>query len=259
MTDVREDLLVVTDLSLSFAGVKAMDSVSFSVREGELFSIIGPNGAGKSSMFNCISGVYRPQSGSVTFQGAELIGMKPHRIAQKGIARTFQNVEVFPAMTVQENLLLSRHNAMRAGPLENMLRLGRSAREERAAIAFVGEIAERLRIGHLLRTEVGSLPHGTQKRIELARALAMEPRLIMLDEPVAGMNHEESAEMTTAITDVNKDLGVAILLVEHDMQMVMGISDRICALNFGQRIALGSPAEVIANEAVIAAYLGAAL
>jgi len=253
------DLLEVTDLSLAFAGVKALDGVTFSVREGELFSVIGPNGAGKSTLFNCISGVYRPQTGSVRFAGSDLIGMKPHRIAKLGIARTFQNVEVFPAMTVLENLLLSRHNFMRSGVVASMVRLGRSAREEREAVRAVQEFAELLRIEQILNVPVGSLPHGTQKRIELARALAMEPRLIMLDEPVAGMNHDETDEMTLAIQQVNRDLGVAILLVEHDMSMVMSISDRVCAIDFGQRIALGSPEEVVRDSAVITAYLGGAL
>ncbi|MFE4503208.1 ABC transporter ATP-binding protein [Rhodococcus sp. NPDC056743] len=258
MSETRANLLEIEGLSLSFSGVKAIDGVSFSIAEGELFSVIGPNGAGKSSLFNCISGVYSPQSGSVRFAGAELLGLPAHRIAKKGIARTFQNVEVFPAMTVLDNLLLSRHNAMRAGALENMLWLGRSAREEKAAVEKVREVAAMMQIEHLADTPVGSLPHGTQKRIELARAMAMEPRLIMLDEPVAGMNHDESAEMTETIVKVNRDLGVAILLVEHDMKMVMGISNRVCVLNFGQRIALGKPAEVIRDEAVVAAYLGAA-
>jgi branched-chain amino acid transport system ATP-binding protein len=253
------DLLEVTDLSLAFAGVKAIDGVTFSVREGELFSVIGPNGAGKSSLFNCISGVYRPQSGSVRFAGTELLGRKPHRIARMGVARTFQNVEVFPAMTVLENLLLSRHNFMRSGVVASMLRVGRSAREEREAVGVVQEFAELLRIEQILNVPVGSLPHGTQKRIELARALAMEPRLIMLDEPVAGMNHDETDEMTAAIQQVNRDLGIAILLVEHDMSMVMSISDRVCALDFGQRIALGEPDDVIRDGAVIEAYLGGAL
>jgi branched-chain amino acid transport system ATP-binding protein len=258
-TASEADLLVVDGLSLSFAGVKALDGVTFSVREGELFSVIGPNGAGKSSLFNCISGVYRPQSGSVRFGGAELVGLKPHRVAGKGIARTFQNVEVFPAMTVEENLLLARDGFMKAGAFSCMVRIGRSAREEREAAAAVRKYAELLRIDHLLAAPVGSLPHGTQKRIELARALAMEPRLIMLDEPVAGMNFDETSEMTDAIRQVNRDLGVAILLVEHDMTMVMGISDRVCALDFGQRIALGTPTEVARDSMVVNAYLGGAL
>jgi len=259
MAEVARDLLEVDGITLSFAGVRALDGVTFSVREGELFSVIGPNGAGKSSLFNCISGVYKPQEGSVRFGGAELVGLKPHRIARKGIARTFQNVEVFPAMTVEENLLLARDGFMKAGALACMLRVGRSAREERAAAAAVRGYAELLRIEHLLATPVGSLPHGTQKRIELARVLAAEPRLIMLDEPVAGMNHDETGEMAETIQRVNRDLGVAILLVEHDMAMVMGISDRVCALDFGQRIALGTPAEVARDAAVVNAYLGGAL
>ena len=259
MADLNDDLLTVEDLSLNFAGVKAIDGVTFSVREGELFSVIGPNGAGKSSLFNCISGVYRPQSGSLRFAGDELIGLKPHQVARKGIARTFQNVEVFPAMTVEENLLLSRHNFMRSGPLACMVRLGRSLREERQAAQKVREYAELLQIEHVLDQPVGPFPHGTQKRIELARVLAMEPRLIMLDEPVAGMNFDETAEMTATIQQVNAELGVAVLLVEHDMRMVMEISDRICALDFGQRIALGTPDEVARDQRVITAYLGGAL
>jgi branched-chain amino acid transport system ATP-binding protein len=259
MAEVARDLLEVEGITLSFSGVRALDGVTFSVREGELFSVIGPNGAGKSSLFNCISGVYKPQEGSVRFGGDELVGLKPHRIACKGIARTFQNVEVFPAMTVEENLLLARDGFMKAGPLACMLRVGRSAREERAAAAAVREYAALLRIDHLLGAPVGSLPHGTQKRIELARALAMEPRLVMLDEPVAGMNFDEKTEMAETIQRVNRDLGVAILLVEHDMTMVMGISDRVCALDFGQRIALGTPTEVARDSAVVNAYLGGAL
>lgn len=258
MSDQAATLLEVKDLTLSFAGVKALNGVTFDVREGELFSVIGPNGAGKSSLFNCISGVYRPQSGSVRVAGDEVVGLAPHKVALKGVARTFQNVEVFPAMTVRENLLLSRHNFMRSGALACMVRLGRSAREEREASAIVERHADMLKIGHLLETPVGLLPHGTQKRVELARVLAMDPRLIMLDEPVAGMNHEETGEMAAAIQQVNKDLGVAVLLVEHDMPMVMAISDRVCALDFGQRIALGTPAEVARDEAVITAYLGGA-
>lgn len=255
----RQPLLEIANLSLNFAGVKALDDVSFDIAPGQLFSVIGPNGAGKSSLFNCISGVYRPASGSVRFDGREIVGLPSHRVTKLGIARTFQNVEVFPGMTVQENLLLARHNALRSGPLGCMVRLGRSAREERQAAAQIGEVAERLGISRLLGELVGSLPHGTQKRIELARVLAMDPRLIMLDEPVAGMNHDESAEMAATIRQVNRDLGVAVLLVEHDMNVVMSISDEVCVLDFGQRIARGRPDEVMGDERVINAYLGGAL
>jgi len=256
---VSTALLEIEDLTLSFAGVRALDGVSFTVGEGDLFAVIGPNGAGKSTLFNCISGIYRPESGSIRFAGRELLGSAPHRIAQAGIARTFQNVDVFPAMTVRECLLLARHRHLRSGPLAAMIRWGRSAREERAALRHVTEVADRLGLGHLLGRPVGPLPHGVQKRVELARSLCMEPRLLLLDEPVAGMNHEETAEMAATLREVNSDLGVTMLLVEHDMSMVMGISNRVCVLDFGRRIALDSPANIVRDEAVINAYLGGAL
>ncbi|TDE22914.1 ABC transporter ATP-binding protein [Actinomadura sp. 6K520] len=252
-------LFEVEDLTLSFAGVRALDGVAFTIDEGELFAVIGPNGAGKSTLFNCISGIYRPESGSIRFAGGQLLGRSPHRIASAGIARTFQNVDVFPAMTVQECLLLARHQHLRSGPVASMIRWGRSAREERAALRQVTETADRLGLGDLLQHTVGTLPHGVQKRVELARSLCMEPRLLLLDEPVAGMNHEETAEMAATLSEVNSDLGVTMLLVEHDMSMVMGISDRVCVLDFGRRIALDTPANVVRDEAVIDAYLGGAL
>ncbi|MEU5993667.1 ABC transporter ATP-binding protein [Spirillospora sp. NPDC047418] len=252
-------LIEIEDLALSFAGVRALDGVTFSIDEGELFAVIGPNGAGKSTLFNCISGIYRPGAGSIRFGGRELLGTAPHRIAKAGIARTFQNVDVFPAMTVQECLLLARHQHLRSGPVAGMIRWGRSAREERAALRHVTEVADRFGLGGLLRHRVGPLPHGVQKRVELARSLCMEPRLLLLDEPVAGMNHEETAEMAATLREVNTDLGITMLLVEHDMSMVMGISDRVCVLDFGRRIALDTPANVVRDEAVIDAYLGGAL
>lgn len=252
-------LLEIEDLSLSFYGVRALDGVSFSIDKGELLAVIGPNGAGKSSLFNCISGVYRPESGAIRFDGREILGKSPHRIANAGVARTFQNVDVFPAMTVLECLLLARHQHLRSGPLACMLRIGRSAREDREATQEVSAIADRLGIGHLLNETVGPLPHGTQKRIELARALCMEPQLLLLDEPVAGMNHDETAEMTETLRDINAEMGITMLLVEHDMGMVMGIADRVCVLDFGRRIALDTP-DVVANDAaVVNAYLGGAL
>lgn len=256
---MKSALLEVDDLNLSFSGVLALDSVSFSIDKGELLAVIGPNGAGKSSLFNCISGIYRPEAGTMRFDGQEILGKSPHRIAHAGIARTFQNVDVFPAMSVLECLLLARHQYLRSGPLACMLRIGRSAREDRAATQQVSVIADRLGIGHLLHETVGPLPHGTQKRIELARALCMEPQLLLLDEPVAGMNHDETAEMTETLRDINAEMGITMLLVEHDMGMVMGIADRVCVLDFGRRIALDTPAAVASDAAVVNAYLGGAL
>lgn len=252
-------ILVVEDLDLRFSGLMALSSVGFAVEEGEIFSIIGPNGAGKSSLFNCISGLYQPQGGSIRFRSVELLGLKPHRRTKLGIARTFQNVETFPRMTVLDCLMLSRHNAMRTGPFSAMLGFGRSRREDREAEAFVREIAAQLRLDGLLHTIIGTLPHGIQKRLELARVMAMEPQLIMLDEPVAGMNSDETQEMTEMITRMNRDFGVSVLLVEHDMSMVMAISDRVCALDFGRRIAMGTSEEMMKDENVINAYLGAGL
>lgn len=263
LTDRGEEtdtsILVIEDLNLRFSGLMALTSVGFAVEEGEIFSIIGPNGAGKSSLFNCISGLYQPQSGSIRFRGVELLGMKPHRRTKLGIARTFQNVETFPRMTVLDCLMLSRHNAMRTGPFAAMIGLGRSRREDREAEAFVRNIAESLRLDGLLHTVIGTLPHGTQKRLELARVMAMDPQLIMLDEPVAGMNGDETKEMTEMITRMNREFGVSVLLVEHDMSMVMSISDRVCALDFGRRIAIGTSEEMMRDENVINAYLGAGL
>ncbi|MEU4641443.1 ABC transporter ATP-binding protein [Micromonospora sp. NPDC023814] len=256
MSDV---LLSVEGLSLRFAGVRALTDVSFDVRRGQLFSVIGPNGAGKSSLFNCISGVYRPTSGSIRFDGTELVGRAPHRIAKLGIARTFQNVEVFPTMTVLENLLLARHHHMRGGVPAGVLWFGRARREEVAARRAVDRTIDFLGLGDLRHRRVGSLPHGLQKRVELGRTLAMEPKLLLLDEPVAGMNHDETQEMVRAIVRARQELGIAVVLVEHDMGVVMEISEEICVLDFGERIALGAPADVARDEAVLTAYLGGAL
>ncbi len=251
-------VLDVTELSLSLAGVRALEGVSFQVEEGELFSIIGPNGAGKTSLFNCISGVYRPRSGAVRVLGQDVTGRRPHQIAALGVARTFQNVEVFPTMTVLENLLLGRHQQMHSGLLTGMVFSGRAAHEEVANRARVEEIIDFLDIPQLRNQRVGALPHGLRKRVELGRALAMEPRVLLLDEPVAGMNQEETEDLVRFILDVNEDLGTTVVLVEHDMSVVMEISDRVVVLDYGRKIGDGTPDEVRGNPDVIKAYLGTA-
>jgi branched-chain amino acid transport system ATP-binding protein len=253
---VNGPLLEVAELSLSFSGVRALERVSFHVDEGELFSVIGPNGAGKTSLFNCISGVYRPASGAVRLAGTDVTGRRPHRIAALGVARTFQNVEVFPTMTVLENLLLGRHQQMRSGVLSGMVFSGRAVREEVANRARVEEIVDFLDIPHLRTQRVGALPHGLRKRVELGRALAMEPRLLLLDEPVAGMNQEETEDMVRFILDVNEELGTTVVLVEHDMSVVMEISSNVAVLDFGRLVTVGSPEAVASHPEVVKAYLG---
>jgi branched-chain amino acid transport system ATP-binding protein len=255
---VTEPLLQASDLTLRFGGNTVLDGVSFDVREGELFAVIGPNGAGKTSTFNCISGVYRPQEGTVTFRGRPLTGLKPDRVAGLGIARTFQNIELFENLTVLDNLLLGRHQQLRAPWWQAMAWLPRARREEYAARREVEYIIDFLELEAVRHAPVGILPYGIKKRIELGRALAMDPRLLLLDEPVAGMNAEETEDMARFILDVRTELGVAMIMVEHDMRLVMDLADRVMVLDFGRRIALGSPQEVQRDPAVIAAYLGGA-
>jgi branched-chain amino acid transport system ATP-binding protein len=249
-------ILEITDVELAFAGLKAIDGVSLSVRNGELFAIIGPNGAGKTSIFNCISGVYRPQRGSIRFFGTELVGMRPNRVADLGVARTFQNIELFPQMTVLDNLMLGRHKHVRYGTPLAMLRIGPAAREEERNREIVEGIVEFLEIQQFRRSYVAMLPYGIQKRIELGRALAMEPRLLLLDEPVAGMNVEETEDMARFITDIKRELGIGIILVEHDMRMVMDLADTVLAIDFGRPIAAGAPRDLQEHPDVIRAYLG---
>jgi branched-chain amino acid transport system ATP-binding protein len=244
------------DVSLSFGGVKAINGVSFEVEEGELFSIIGPNGAGKTSIFNVLSGVYKPQEGSVRWRGEELLGQRPDLIAARGMARTFQNIELFEHMTVIENLMLGRHVRMGASWVNDALYLGRTNRDELANRAVVEDIIDFLEIEQWRKYPVSLLPYGIQKRVELGRALAMEPELLLLDEPVAGMNLEETEDMARFVLDIRLELGIAMILVEHDMGLVMDIADRIMVLDFGQKIAEGTPSEVSTNPAVIKAYLG---
>ncbi len=251
-------ILTVTDLALRFGGTKAIDGVSFDVKKGELFSVIGPNGAGKTSIFNCLSGVYRPQEGSIDFLGRSLLGMRPDAIAKLGVARMFQNIELFDNLTVLDNLMLGRHQHLQYGTLAGMLYVGKAKNVELANRRIVEDIIDFLEIEAFRKFPVGMLPYGVKKRVELGRALAMEPKVLLLDEPVAGMNVEETEDMARFILDIRAELDLAMVLVEHDMGLVMDLADRVMVLDFGQRISLGSPDEVQSDPAVIAAYLGEA-
>ncbi|HEX6287330.1 MAG TPA: ABC transporter ATP-binding protein [Acidimicrobiia bacterium] len=251
-----DHLLEVRDIHLSFKGVKAVDGVSFTVDDGELFAIIGPNGAGKTSLFNSINQVYHPQQGDILWKGESLMGLKPNVTAERGIARTFQNIALYPHMTVLENILTGRHVRMGAGWIAGALWIGKAKSEEMENREIVESIIDFLEIEQWRKYPVGLLPYGIQKRVELGRALAMDPELLMLDEPVAGMNLEETEDMARFILDVQDELRIAIILVEHDMGLVMDIADRVLVLDFGQQIATGKPAEIQANPNVIKAYLG---
>ncbi|MEV0297795.1 ABC transporter ATP-binding protein [Nocardia sp. NPDC050710] len=249
-------LLRATGLSLNFGGTRALSDISFEVTEGELLAVIGPNGAGKTSLFNCLSGVYRPQHGSITLAGETMTGRAPDAIARLGIARMFQNIELFDNLTVLDNIKLGRHLHLRYGPVAAALRLPKARREELAARLYAEGLIEFLELQQVRDHPVGLLPYGVKKRVELARALAMEPRLLLLDEPVAGMNVEETTDMARFILDVRTDLELAMIMVEHDMRLVMDLADRIMVLDFGERIALGTPSQVRTDPRVIAAYLG---
>ncbi|MFE9100135.1 ABC transporter ATP-binding protein [Actinomadura geliboluensis] len=250
--------LVVEGLTVRFAGLTALDGVGFTVAAGSVHAVIGPNGAGKSTCFNVLSGVYRASGGSVRFGGAELTALPPHRIAALGVARTFQNIALSRHLTVENNLMLGRHRLTRAGFVSAGLRLPRARREDARHRARVRDIARFVGVAEHLAAPVGLLSYGVQKRVELARALAMEPRLLLLDEPVAGMNGAERRRMAGVIARVRADLGVSVLLVEHDMGMVMRLADEVTVLDFGKRIAGGAPEAVQRDPAVVRAYLGAA-
>ncbi len=250
-------LLEVEGITLRFGGVTALSGVSFTVEPGELFAIIGPNGAGKTSIFNCLNGVYRPAEGRIALAGQSLMGVGATQTAKLGIARTFQNLGLFSHLTVLENILLGRHHLMTTGFLAGAIWWGRARREELAQRRHCEDIIELLELEPYRFSPVSLLPYGVRKRVEVARAVAMDPRLLLLDEPAAGMNLEESEDMARYIREINEELQVAMILVEHDMHMVMDLAHRVMAMDFGKVLAIGLPDEVRTNPAVIEAYLGA--
>jgi branched-chain amino acid transport system ATP-binding protein len=255
---IGEVVLDLKNISLAFGGVKALTDISFDVREHEIRAIIGPNGAGKSSMLNVINGVYTPQEGEIVFRGQRFHKMSSRQVAEMGVARTFQSLALFKGMSVLDNIMSGRNLKMKSGIVAQMLRVGPAEREEIEQRQFVERIIDFLEIQPYRKTPVGRLPYGLQKRVDLGRALAMEPTMLLLDEPMAGMNVEEKQDMCRFILDVNDEFGTTIVLIEHDMSVVMDISDRVVVLDYGKKIGDGSPDEVRSNPDVIAAYLGVA-
>ncbi|MDG0996701.1 MAG: ABC transporter ATP-binding protein [Gammaproteobacteria bacterium] len=254
--DNKKPILVLKDISLSFKGVKAITDISFNVYEGEICSVIGPNGAGKSSMLNVINGVYIPQEGTITFDGKEFTKMKPHSAAVMGIGRTFQNIALFAGMSVLDNIMSGRNLMMKANFWEHALNIGRAEKEELEHRQAVEEIIEFLGLQSIRKTPVASLAYGLQKRVELGRALAAKPKMLLLDEPMAGMTMEEKLDMSCFIQEINRNYGTTIVLIEHDMGVVMDISDHVVVLDYGKKIGDAAPDEVMNNQDVIDAYLG---
>jgi branched-chain amino acid transport system ATP-binding protein len=253
---IGDVILDVQNISLAFGGVKALTDISFNVHEHEVRAIIGPNGAGKSSMLNCINGVYTPQQGSITFKGKTFKHMNSRQVAEMGVARTFQNLALFKGMSVLDNIMTGRNLHIKSNLFLQALRWGPAEREENQHREYVEKIIDFLEIQAYRKTPVGQLPYGLQKRVDLGRALAMQPQVLLLDEPMAGMNLEEKQDMCRFVLDVNDEFGTTVVLIEHDMGVVMDISDRVVVLDYGKKIGDGTPKEVRANPEVIKAYLG---
>ena len=249
--------LDIKDVSLNFGGVRAVDGFSFDARYGEIHALIGPNGAGKSTVLNCICGYYRPTSGEILLDGEQIVGRRPDRVARLGVARVFQRIELFRRMTVLENIMVGRHRFIRGGFLSSGVFWGPGYRQESSNQQKAEEVIEFLNLQHVRKSLVGSLPFGLQKRVEIGRALAAEPRLLLLDEPVAGMNLEEKEDVARYLLDILEEIGLTIILVEHEMDVVMDISDRVTVMSFGRRIASGLPEQVRKDPEVIRSYLGA--
>ena len=256
MVEGLMELLEIKNLSLFFGGVTALENVDMTVTKGRFHAVIGPNGAGKTSLFNCLNGVYHPTAGDIFLEGKSIIGLKPPQIAKLGIGRTFQNIELFSHMSVVDNLLLGRHIHMNAGPFADAFFYGKASREEVENRLKVEEVIDFLEIEKVRKKLVGTLPYGIQKRVELGRALVMDPKILLLDEPTAGMNVEETEDMARFSLDIKEELGTTIIMVEHDMGVVMDIADTITVLDFGHKIGEGTPEEIQSNPTVIEAYLG---